>query len=343
MLLPREIPTETLVAEWSARQDGWGLATLDSVPPNSCALRRMLEILPSAGRPAEARHSETEDLAHDAYFHVRRVEQDAPLVFIRMAVAARLAFHREVEEAPVTIPQDRLEQIDSSLAALLASLLGGGCYGAPTFAETRARGAERHAKVRWVRGHQIFAALTQGLIFAFQSMAREMRAGHSAPVQRWTDLAISLLRGSAAAFELTGDFPVEEYANTIRPSMMPPECPVGLSGLMSIDHRVLAQTIKEMKPALHSLHEHEPARHEALAGALSGVYDSHIHVCEKFVGARPSILTEGRTQRSGPSLIEQFRSLRMKPFEHVTKAPRLTSVGQKKAEMAPEGLECPFH
>jgi hypothetical protein len=196
-------------------------------------------------------------------------------------------------------------------------------------------------------------------------MGRALRAGKNDEVQKWADLSISLLRGSAAAFAFTGDFPVEEYANTVRPSMMPPESEVGLSGLMSIDHRFLAQTMRDMRPALKSLSEQDPARHHGIASALGAVYDNHIHVCERFVGARPSILTEGRTKKSGPSLIEQFKTLRLKPFEQAARAARLTDASKEHApdppieatripdivaqpELAPRGSQrvagvCPFH
>jgi hypothetical protein len=145
------------------------------------------------------------------------------------------------------------------------------------------------------------------------------------------------LRASGAAFVFTGDFPPGEYEGTIRPSMTPPISPIGLSGLMSVDHRYLAQTIRDMRPVLKALADHEPDRHDRIAAAISGVYDSHIHVCERFVGGRPSILTAGRTERSGPSLIEQFKNLRLKPFEHTQRALRLTSDHEPSVI-----VECPF-
>jgi hypothetical protein len=345
MLLPREIPSEISVAEWSVLLQGRGimLSTQEAAgtfthPAMMAEVRHMLSNVPAAGRAVLAMDSVADDLAHDSYFHVQRVESDAPHVFVRMAIQARLSFLREVDEAPVTIAHTHLDLIDRALADLLSCLAGGVVNGSSTITEWESRGNYYHAKRRWIRGHQVFAALTQGLIFSFQSLGRALRLGKNAEVRKWADLSISLLRGSAAAFELTGDFPVEEYANTVRPSMMPPESEVGLSGLMSIDHRVLAQTMRDMRPALKALSEQEPARHDGIAAALSAVYDSHIHVCERFVGARPSILTAGRTKKSGPSLIEQFKTLRLKPFEQVTRAPRLTNGAHQSV-----GGGCPFH
>jgi hypothetical protein len=99
----------------------------------------------------------------------------------------------------------------------------------------------------------------------------------------------------------------------------------------------MAQTIRDMRPVLKALAEQEPERHQLLAKAVSNVYDSHIHVCERFVGSSPSILTAGRTERSGPSLVEQFKTLRLKPFEHSHSAPRIA------INRSPLALgECPF-
>ncbi len=345
MLLPRDIPSENLLAEWSSIIQGGDVALSNRVSTTVFTnlataeeVKQTFSRIPPAGHPVLDPDGVVEDLAHDAYFHVQRVENDHAAVFGRMVLQARLIFLREVDEAPVTIPHARLDLIDRAFADLLSGLWGGAVNSAPAATTWESRGHSPQAKLRWVRGHQIFAAFTQGLIFSFQSMGRALRAGKNDLVRKWADLSISLLRGSGAAFELTGDFPVEEYAETVRPSMMPPVSEVGLSGLMSVDHRFLAQTMRDMRPALKALSEHEPARHDGIAAALSEVYDSHIHVCERFVGARPSILTEGRTQKSGPSLIEQFKTLRLKPFEQVARATRLTPTAPLKV-----GGGCPFH
>jgi hypothetical protein len=120
--------------------------------------------------------------------------------------------------------------------------------------------------------------------------------------------------------------------------MMPPASPIGLSGLMSFDHRFLIQTIRDMRPALKALREQEAGRHDGIAAALGSVYDSHIHVCERFVDTKPSLLTAGRTDRSGLSMIEQFKALRLKSFEQPVRAPRLTTTRSGEP-----GEGCPLH
>jgi hypothetical protein len=299
-----------------------------------CALAKQA----AAGREiADPQQGQPDDLAHDAYFNVRRVEHDVAAVFLQSVVAGRLIFLREVEESPVAISVTELMRIDRGFADLLGCLFGGEIESAAHVTAWETRGETVNPKRRWVRGHLVFAALTQGLILAFQSLGVALRGGNGKEVARWADLAISLLKASAGAFILTGDFPPEEYENTIRPSMMPPAAPVCLSGLMSADHRCLAQIMRDMRPALKSLAEQEPTRHHQMVAAVNLVYDSHVHVCERFVGAKPSLLTEGRTQRSGPSLIEQFRTLRLKPFEHTPRNLRLSNNRPRNVLG-----ECPF-
>ena len=345
LVFPHAIPSESSIAEWilhhpscqeiGRNQNGHGAAVTNFAMAQ--ALERVLANLPPAGKVVESLGGQPDDLAHDAYFHVRRVENDESAVFVRGVLSARLVFLNDVAEDAVSISRNELEAIERAFADLLNCLHGGAVNSASYVTDWRLSNQRPQAKKRWVRGHLMFAMLTQGLIVSFRALGHGLRAGNLNEVRRWADLSISLLNGSAGAFTFTGDFPPEEYEDVIRPSMTPPISPIGLSGLMSADHRFMAQIMRDMRPALKSLAEQEPERHDRIAAAVSAVYDSHIHVCERFVGPRPSILTAGRTERSGPSLIEQFKTLRLKPFEHPQRALRLTADRQQAALG-----ECPF-
>lgn len=332
MLLPQALPSDAEVGAWICSQPHLDLAMSDlgrgqGITNLAMAvdLRRTISAFPAAGQIFTDSHSQPDDIAHDCYFHVRRVESDAPTVFVRMACHARLIFLHEVADSPVNISREALELIDLAFADLIACLMGSSVNSKPHVTEFQTRGLVKNVISRWIRGHQIFAALTQGLIFAFQMLGRAVRLGKGSELQRWADLSCSLFRGSGAAFELTGDFPIDDYVAIVRPSMMPPATVTGLSGLMSMDHRFLVQTMRDMRPALKAFYELEPVLHNAVSSALSTVYDSHVHVCERFVGAKPSLLSEGRSDKTGPSMIEQFKKLRLKPFEQPTRATRLTS------------------
>ena len=329
MLAPHQIPSESSIAEWTSAHAHEGLPRpqpADDGPiTNStmaCEMYRTLAAMPPLNVSEFTIEGQPDDMAHDAYFHIRRVEDNTPAVFIRMVFAARLIFLLEVAQAPVSISDASLQLADRALADLISCLFGGTVDGGRRVSVWESQQASCDAMARWVRGHQLFAALTQGLIFSFQCLASAVRAGRTLEVQKWSDLSISLLRGSSAAFELTGDFSVGDYTSLVRPSMSPPASPVCLSGLMSADHRFLVQTIRKLQPVLRALSEQEPQRYARITAAVNTVYDNHIHVCERFVGSKPSLLTEGRTEKSGPELLEQFKTSRLKPFEHAPRSPR---------------------
>lgn len=341
MLLPQALPSEREVGAW--------ISTDELVPAAFGALYETLtrqelrdelgEIKARIVQSATLRFTQgdqTDDAAHDAFFKIRRVEGNRAPALILSLLAARRLFLCDVEEGGVRISHLKLELIDQSLAELTFCLLGLDSSQAHRVTQWDGAQAPVAAMTRWVRGHQIFAALTQGLVFTFQSLGRATRAGNSRDVEKWADLSILLLRGSACAFEFTGDFPAEDYEKLIRRKMSPPESEVCLSGLMSVDHRFLVQTIRDVQPALRALSEREPGRHGALSAAMHQVYDSHIHVCERFVGNKASLLTDGRTEKSGPELVEHFKRLRLKPFEVARRALR------PKTGFSPPTGTCPM-
>ena len=327
---PSAVPSEVTLAAWHATfgNDGVIAFTQDSECVSSNfqvahKLSRSRSAIPVNSMDALAEHSLPDDKAHDAFFYVRRVEGDAACVFVRMVLFARELLLREVDEAPVDISRPFLGEIDRALVDLMTCASGKNVGSAPIVEAWETRGSREDVLIRWLRGHQIFAALTQGLILSFKSIANAIRSGQGQEVRRWADLTVSLLRGSGASFVLTGDFSVKDYNDRIRPSMMPPAVPTCLSGLMSIDHRFLVQTIRDMKPALKGLRDQDKARHERIHEELKTVYDRHVFVCERFVGERPSLLTAGSTEKSGPELIKQFKTLRVKPFESQAHTARL--------------------
>ncbi len=345
MLLPQHVPSEDLANVLpsscsSGRSDAQVLS--NGGPATSSELEREIESylarVLDAGEPVLTTQERPEDAAHDLYFHIRRVEgeNDAAATFARTIIKARLILLKEADEERLPDANTPARLIDRALGDTISCLSGGDesrratIGGRHLFAARYVNTWEpvrepREAMCRWICGHQLFAALTQALIFSFKSMARTLRAGKLQEMRRWADLSISLFRGSGAALQFTGDFTVEDYNNIVRPSMSPPASPICLSGLMSADHRYLVKTIHEMRPALKAFREQDRTRHDCLCRELGAVYDRHIFVCERFVGNKPSLLGTGRTEKPGPSVIEQFKKLRLKPFEHGQRAERLAT------------------
>lgn len=268
-----------------------------------------------------------EDHAHDSFFQVVRVDDEPCAAFVRAVLRARLILFDEAGgDAPASDTADAGE-VDRALADVCLRLFGARAPVAIRKNDLTLRGfglstppeqpsaSDDIALRRWIRGHQVFAVLSQGLIVACHALAAALRADDEPGIHAHVDWCLSLFRGSSAALRFTSHFSESAYNDLVRPRMMPPTAALPLSGLMSADHRALVRTMRDMRPAFLALREREPARYEHLHEGLSEVYDSHIHVCERFVGEQQSLLTLGRTEKSGPDLIRHFKSLRLKVLE----------------------------
>jgi hypothetical protein len=239
-----------------------------------------------------------DDAAHDRYIHVCRVSQFEGTAFLRSIIMAATLFHTEM--ASVYGPPDaqRFAAVGSGFAALLGQI--GGIQVAPvehTAAVATAVPPALDPMRRWVLGHQIFAALTQGIIFALQDFEAAFRQLEH---QRATDalkLAADLLMASATAFRFTADFPPSVYGDVVRPSMMAEHVGEGFSGLLSVDHRQLVELLVRTRPLMAGAATRFASEHKRLTLALNHVYDDHKFVCARFVGAKKPSL---RCPNSGP-------------------------------------------
>ena len=268
------------------------------------------------GSTEESSHRmERNDADHDAYFGVARICGPNAFIYVHMLVRARVLLMREAEEALVTIGTAHLASIDRALHDALTAALGVPASHEIQVLRWRGAATRCDAMRRWVRGHQIFCALTQGLILALRTFRTASADDDMPAANRAFDVAVSLMRGSAAALLLTGDFPPEDYRNLIRPSMMPPYLPESFSGLLSMDHRRFIQTLRECGPALDALRVQDPQRHARLAAATAAVYDKHRFVCDRFVSSGASLRMAPDSHGSAGEQIEKFKHIRLKVFQ----------------------------
>ena len=149
-------------------------------------------------------------------------------------------------------PTEELEWIDRGFADLLSCFCGGKVNSrAPRFRmEFRRRNLPAINGAGFELAIRCCWSLTQGLDSRFRSSDRRCAPGKQKRCRSGPTFG-QPSDGSAAAFVFTGDFPPES-TRTIRPSMTPPHSRIGLSGLMSADHRYMAQTMRDMRPALKS-------------------------------------------------------------------------------------------
>ena len=282
--------------------------------------------------------SSRDDGVHDDYFYIRRVNSTNPSeTFLHAVVLANAILLRDTAESSFTISAHKLDLLNQGFPALLSWMLG---VPKPTFAgmDSGFRQAERwvsasanyHSMKRWIRGHQIFAALTQGLIVAFTELKLAIQRADAQAIESSAVLCVTLLRSSAAALEFTGDFPSRDYSEIVRPSMTPPLVPDTFSGLLSTDHRCFVQLMREMKPLLDSLYASHPESHKSIAEAVAGVYASHQFVCDRFVGRSPSLMMASGSTKSGAEQIEKFKHLRLKAFDASKKGAKHVPTSAKR-------------
>jgi hypothetical protein len=284
---------------------------------NALALRDVAEMLHelSLDRAVIVDHDSDEgERTHDDFFHIGRVAGDAVEIFFRTAVWANWALLEDLSEAPFTIDTAKLDALDDALRTVQAWVLGVPATSGTRIASWTAASAEYRSARRWIRGHQIFAALTQGLIVAFADLRSALAADDAAAVESAVTFVETMLAGSAAALEFTGDMPPADYAGLIRPQMKPPFVPETFSGLLSSDHRFLIGFLRQIKPFLDMLQQRNPAGHARIKDALGGVYDSHIFVCDRLVGKAPSLMMSAASAKTGPEQLAVFKDLRLKAF-----------------------------
>jgi hypothetical protein len=268
---------------------------------------------PLPAMPAVADAFLADDAAHDWYFHVCRVSVSEGTAFLRSILMAARLFHAEMASVYGPLDAQRFAAVGSGFAALLGAIAGirvapvehtaTGACAVPTAVDPMRR---------WVLGHQIFATLTQGIIFALQDFEIAARALDSERAREALKLAADLLMASASAFRFTGDFAPSAYRDLVRPSMMAPRVGEGFSGLLSIDHRQLVTMLVRTRPLMGETAVRFAPEHQRLAVALNHVYDDHKFVCAQFDGAKkPSLRCPRSSPLPGVEQLDRYQRARV--------------------------------
>lgn len=312
------LPSEVLAACVAAlsgpgfRFRGAGAALLSQLPATSRRRSDRVAFMLHTGEPADAE-------THDAFFRIHRVGHESPAAFLHGLFRIVSILRCDLEETPTGIDGSRLAIVAGAIRSTLAAALGARSAGA-TFSWRRAIAPvyADHPARRWLRGHQIFAGLSQCIIFALNALERADGAGDDAALAQAADLIAELFAASAVSLELTGDFPEQAYRDIIRVSMENPFLPKGFSGLLSNDHRHMVARMKGLRPTIDRLRERCPEIHALIMANLAAVYASHGHVCERFVGAQQaSLLMSQRVGRSAVEQIDRFKTMRLRSWAPV--------------------------
>lgn len=293
------------------------VADLDTACARNQLLRELqaaLGCLPSVDAWVGARHALDVASAaepHDAYFRVARSREAAPLAYVRALLQGLLVWAGEIEH-------EGLDADAAPIGAALADLWNAAfgheqalpAWGASSQAAgTRHRDA-RAAVRRWLHGHQVFAVLTQGLVWTLNRFAA---AADDAAARTALARVVRLYDASAAAFRFTADFDAQHYTELIRPSMSEPHAPAGFSGSLSPDHGCLVGLLTALRTPLAQAAQRFPAESAAMKQSLTRLYDDHKRVCTRLAGLEGPSLRSARAadQPAAAEMLDRFLARRI--------------------------------
>ncbi|NVI98246.1 hypothetical protein HV824_08925 [Myxococcus sp. AM009] len=171
---------------------------------------------------------------------------------------------------------------------------------------------ERDALRRWTRGHYVFMSIVQGLSVVLNGLTRDINASDIPSAQVNFERATTIMMGAESALRFTGDYSYNAYEKSVRPTLMPPIAPPGMTGLRWRDHEHLVKILSGMRPLFSALDPALEPYREAFYASISHTYDSHKLVCSSFVGTeRTSLLMAERTEKSAIEILDHFKRVRL--------------------------------
>jgi hypothetical protein len=127
--------------------------------------------------PLTAHSPLADDAAYDRYFRVFRALKCEGTAFLRSILIAAAQFHGAMDFVYGSLGAGRFNAVGCGLTALLAQIADIIPLApvAHCSAEARTAAVEFDQMRRWLLGHHIFVALTQGIIFALENFEAAMR------------------------------------------------------------------------------------------------------------------------------------------------------------------------
>jgi hypothetical protein len=279
-----------------------------------------LALHPQALEPVGTDPHETErNRSNDEAFGIVRMRGDVVPILVNSTLQGYVALLEEALAGGVNIGGEDWGKLRGAFGLLFHIFQYGSLEGftvpdrraAPGDAPS-ADAASHSALSRWIRGHHLFMVLIQGLVISFSSFHREVDAGQIDEAGDSLRAATCLMVASGAALRFTGGFTYSAYEREVRPTLMPPIAPEGLTGLYWRDHEYLIARLTRARAIFTSLDPLLRAPLYAFHDALKETYDSHKLVCASFVGTeQPSLLMATRTQKSAVETLDHFKRVRL--------------------------------
>jgi hypothetical protein len=250
---------------------------------------------------------------HDRYCHVVRVRGDTYRIYVSGIVQVYAGLIEDLTTEVSSIAADGRARLYTALDTILSAALWPATGRHEVLAwNGMGRGTRPVVGLRrWINGHQVFLVIIQGLIGECRRLVQALGDRHHEGTNETFDRLSDLLNGSAVALRFTGDFPPADYEDVVRPSMMPPLAPAGMSGLLSSDHAHLIKLMSALKCKLVTLDPACAEAYQRFRDALSGAYDAHLFVCERFTGRKPSLLTVLNAETAAVEVLNRFKRSRL--------------------------------
>lgn len=267
----------------------------------------------------EDSHESDDNRANDKAFGIVRVRGDVMPTLVYSTLQGFVTLLEEALAGGANVSAADWGRLRAAFRLLFALLRDGGVDGsagldgaAEIIEPPQASPGGHSAFSRWTRGHHTFMVLIQGLVTVFSSFQREVESGRHDRAGDSLRAATRLMEGSGVALHFTGDFEYSDYEREVRPNLMPPIAPAGLTGLYWRDHEYLIKFLTRARSSFTALDPSLRGSLHAFRGALKQAYESHKSVCASFVGTQqPSLLMATRTEQAAVDTLDHFMRVRL--------------------------------
>lgn len=252
---------------------------------------------------------------NDRVFDIVRVDGDRPWLLLRSVLMGYEMLLDDANRCGTGLTPAQWAALRGGVAALLGYLSepdGVAIEGEYRVVSPRAGADPAAALRRWIRGHRLFMVLIQGLGLVAGELTDGLWRADVPGAAAALDLAVALMHACESALRFASDFTPDEYEGVVRPTLMPPAAPDGLSGLHWRDHEHMIERFAALRQPLAELPAELAPLRARFRAAYSAVYDAHRLVCARFVGEdAASLLMTSRSKQSAVGVLARYQRVRL--------------------------------
>ncbi len=254
-----------------------------------------------------------ENRANDKAFNIVRTNNQAVEMLVYGTLKGLEVFFNEVKDVGTNLSDEDWIKLPRASYSLLCYYLNK----KPCLSSMRSIPAVtlnnflgKDALKRWISGHHYFMTIIQGEIYCTNNALKYLQDNCFDKAKEYLSLLVTLMEGAEGALKFTGEFDENAYQNFIRPTLIPPNAPPGMSGLRWRDHEFLVRNLINLKPFFKNANDRIKDEVLKLKVALGKVYDAHKNVCKSFVHENTSL----RSEKPAVDVIEGYKRARLHLF-----------------------------